>query len=138
MCASVRVELQFALFLNTVLHAHKTTKNQIMILTANPAAPCSAYSRPHAHAHHALLKRSHRRCNTTHTPSHTSPLSCSAHTRDLWDYQGSCVQQFNLETFRFMHKLSYGHRNRRTFVVVLYDPSMPSCQDIEYEVRAER
>eukprot|EP00983_Pelagomonas_calceolata_P048613 1141135-Pelagomonas_calceolata.AAC.6 len=61
--------------------------------------------------------------------------ACRARAKDLWAYPGTRVQEFNLETFRFMHKLSYGHRNRRTFVVVLYDPSMPACQNIEFEVR---
>lgn len=49
-------------------------------------------------------------------------------------YEGSRVQELNLETFRFMHRLSYGHRNRKTLVVVIYDPTLPSCQEAEFEV----
>ncbi|GIM14183.1 hypothetical protein Vretimale_17117 [Volvox reticuliferus] len=62
------------------------------------------------------------------------PLSASASQRDLWDYDGSCVSTIQLDSFKLFHRLSFGHRNHRTFIVVVYDPSSPSCRAAEYEI----
>jgi hypothetical protein len=32
------------------------------------------------------------------------------------------VQRMNLDTLRFLHRMSYGHRGRRTVMVVVHDP----------------
>ncbi|GLC37454.1 hypothetical protein PLESTF_001450600 [Pleodorina starrii] len=49
-------------------------------------------------------------------------------------YDGSCVSTIQLDSFKIFHRLSFGHRNHRTFVVVVYDPASPSCRAAEYEV----
>lgn len=53
-------------------------------------------------------------------------------------YEGSCVQEMNLETMQALHRLSYGHRNPRSMLVVVYDPQDPVCKDAELEVSSHR
>lgn len=50
------------------------------------------------------------------------------------DYPGSCVSTIQLDSFKVFHRQSFGHRNHRTFVVVLYDPASRACRKAEYEV----
>jgi hypothetical protein len=49
-------------------------------------------------------------------------------------YDGTCVKPVELDSLRLMHRMSFGHRNWRTNVVVVYSPDRPECQAIEFEV----
>ncbi len=64
--------------------------------------------------------------------SHPSP-NCRTLCRHA-DYPGSCVSTIQLDSFKVFHRQSFGHRNHRTFVVVLYDPASRACRKAEYEV----
>ncbi len=55
----------------------------------------------------------------------------------LWAYEGTQVQPMNLETLRAVHRLSYGHRGRRTVLIVAYDPQNAACRQAEWEVRRD-
>ena len=48
------------------------------------------------------------------------------------------MSHVSLDSFRVLHRSSYGHRNFRTLVVVVYDPELPSCQGIEAQVGSRR
>ncbi|KAG2485472.1 hypothetical protein HYH03_015848 [Edaphochlamys debaryana] len=54
--------------------------------------------------------------------------------RDLWAYEGSAVSTIQLESYKIFHRLSFGHRNGRTHVIVLYDPASATCRAMEYEI----
>lgn len=53
------------------------------------------------------------------------------------DYESSCVQGLNLDTLKAVHRLSYGHRGRRSMLVVVYDPEHAACREAEAEVRLQ-
>uniref|UniRef100_A0A383VFU6 Thioredoxin domain-containing protein n=1 Tax=Tetradesmus obliquus TaxID=3088 RepID=A0A383VFU6_TETOB len=55
-------------------------------------------------------------------------------THQLWDYEGSCVRQLSLEELQLLHRLSFGHRNQRSYLIVLYTADSPACQAFEQEV----
>lgn len=38
------------------------------------------------------------------------------------------------EVFQNMHRLSFGHRNRRSYVVIVYSPKSADCAAIESEI----
>eukprot|EP00775_Hariotina_reticulata_P012097 gene12097-12236_t len=50
------------------------------------------------------------------------------------DYQGSCVRRLSLEELQLLHRLSFGHRNQRSYLIVLYTPGSSACQAFEQEV----
>lgn len=50
------------------------------------------------------------------------------------DYSGSSVKELSLRELELLHRLSFGHRNQRSYVVVLYKPDSPACQAFEAEV----
>jgi hypothetical protein len=52
------------------------------------------------------------------------------------DYSGSNVKQLLLRELELLHRLSFGHRNQRSYLVVLYKPDSPACQAFEAEVRS--
>lgn len=49
-------------------------------------------------------------------------------------YDGSAVKQLSLRELELLHRLSFGHRNQRSYLVVLYKPGCPACQAFEAEV----
>lgn len=50
------------------------------------------------------------------------------------DYSGSSVKELSLRELELLHRLSFGHRNQRSYLVVLYKPDSPACQAFEAEV----
>lgn len=50
------------------------------------------------------------------------------------DYQGSHVKKLSLEELQLLHRLSFGHRNQRSYLVVLHQPTSKACQELEAEV----
>jgi hypothetical protein len=50
------------------------------------------------------------------------------------DYDGSSVKQLSLRELELLHRLSFGHRNQRSYLVVLYKPDSAACQAFEAEV----
>lgn len=50
------------------------------------------------------------------------------------DYSGSSVKDLSLRELELLHRLSFGHRNQRSYLVVLYKPDSPACQAFEAEV----
>lgn len=50
------------------------------------------------------------------------------------DYQGSSVRQLSLEDLQLLHRLSFGHRNQRSYLIILYRSDSPACQAFEQEV----
>ncbi|KAG2426981.1 hypothetical protein HXX76_012765 [Chlamydomonas incerta] len=60
--------------------------------------------------------------------------SKTAAARDLWSYDSSAVSSIQLESFKVFHRLSFGHRNARTYVIVVYDPASRACRAMETEV----
>jgi hypothetical protein len=50
------------------------------------------------------------------------------------DYSGSNVMDLSLRELELLHRLSFGHRNQRSYLVVLYKPDSPACQAFEAEV----
>jgi hypothetical protein len=52
------------------------------------------------------------------------------------DYDGSYVRQLSLEELQLLHRLSFGHRNQRSYLIVLYQADSPACQAFEQEVRS--
>lgn len=71
-------------------------------------------------------------CPTRTHPSCFAPLLVLC--APMSDYEGTRVQELNVDTLKFQHRMSYGHRNRKTVVVVVYDPTHPACKAVEYEV----
>jgi hypothetical protein len=53
---------------------------------------------------------------------------------DNADYNGSYVRQLSLEELQLLHRLSFGHRNQRSYLIVLYQADSPACQAFEQEV----
>lgn len=51
------------------------------------------------------------------------------------DYKGSYVRKLSLEELQLLHRLSFGHRNQRSYLIVLYQPDSKACQEFEAEVR---
>lgn len=49
-------------------------------------------------------------------------------------YDGSAVARTSLSELQLLHRRSFGHRNARTYLVVLVDPSVPACVAIEQQV----
>lgn len=52
----------------------------------------------------------------------------------LADYQGSYVRKLSLAEHQLLHRLSFGHRNQRSYLIILYQPNSQACQDFEAEV----
>jgi hypothetical protein len=52
------------------------------------------------------------------------------------DYDGSSVKQLSVRELELLHRLSFGHRNQRSYLVVLYKPDSAACQAFEAEVGA--
>lgn len=52
------------------------------------------------------------------------------------DYDGSSVKQLSVRELELLHRLSFGHRNQRSYLVVLYRPDSAACQAFEAEVGA--
>jgi hypothetical protein len=81
---------------------------------------------------HGVFMRCLRRPQLPHG---TAALYPSALRRPFCaDYDGSCVSAIDLQSYKAFHRLSYGHRNHKTFVIVAYDPRDPVCRAAETEV----
>jgi hypothetical protein len=50
------------------------------------------------------------------------------------DYDGSAVKQLTLQEVQLLHRLSFGHRNQRSYLIVVYQADSPACQALEAEV----
>ena len=51
--------------------------------------------------------------------------------------QGSCVRPLDQEYVKMVHQQSFGHRNRRTYIIVVPDPQQKAADVVlEAEVRA--
>lgn len=46
------------------------------------------------------------------------------------------MRQLSLEELQLLHRLSFGHRNQRSYLIVLYTADSPACQAFEQEVRS--
>lgn len=70
----------------------------------------------------------------THTPTHPHP-----HTQknaNNTDYAGTHVARVTQEQVQTLQRRSFGHRNLRTYVVVVYDAKSPACRAVEASVEA--
>lgn len=70
------------------------------------------------------------------TRRHPTLASSNSHRQTLGaGYDSSAVATIQLESFKVFHRLSFGHRNPRTYVIVVYDPASRACRAMETEVR---
>jgi hypothetical protein len=63
------------------------------------------------------------------TPTPTPPDAAT-------DYDGSSVVPMPLPVAQTLHRRSFGHRNQRTYALVVYDPAAPACAAAENGVEA--
>lgn len=91
----------------------------------------AAHPAPAATALAHRKQRTHTHLSHTHAPC---PLRPVAPARA--DYQGSSVLSLPLEAAQALHRHSFGHRNQRTYALVVYDPACPACTAAEGPVEA--
>ena len=87
-----------------------------------PACACSPRSAPPSTSQLAV-RHSSPSCSALNCPFHLHPA-----------YDGSSVRAIQLDSFKVFHRLSFGHPNPRTYVVVVYDPASRACRRMETEV----
>ncbi|KAI8462631.1 MAG: hypothetical protein J3K34DRAFT_462828 [Monoraphidium minutum] len=94
--------------------------------------------RPGPHSHQLLPQHQRHqqrrpRCSRLHALLVTA---AQQQQQQLWDYPGSRVLPASLPTLTALQRRSFGHRNPRTYVVVVADAASPACRAVEAPLEA--